>query len=118
MVNLAGRPIHHSLTHRLRRATWPSPHPTGALTSAGIFSSLQRRAREFSLISRDPVLMLGLLFCGIFLFIFIVFPLFKGTANGFLDAEVDAPWFSRISLKYLARYFDAYYGPVNRQVFW
>ena len=31
---------------------------------------------------------------------------------------MDAPWFSRISLKYLARYFDAYYGPVNRQVFW
>ncbi len=91
--------------------------PDRRATSAGIFSSLQRRAREFSLISRDPVLMLGLLFCGIFLFIFIVFPLFKGTANGFLDAEVDAPWFSRISLKYLARYFDAYYGPVNRQVF-
>jgi len=92
--------------------------PSRRAAFAGILSSLQRRAREFSLISRDPVLMLGLLFCGIFLFVFVVYPLFRGTANGFLDSEVDAPWFTRISLKYLARYFDAYYGPVNRQVFW
>ena len=92
--------------------------PNRRAASAGILASLQRRAREFSLISRDPVLMLGLLFCGIFLFIFVIFPLFKGTANGFLDSEVETPWFTRISLKYLARYFDSYYGPVNRQVFW
>lgn len=92
--------------------------PARRTIPAGSLSSLQRRVREFALIGRDPVLMLGLLYCGIFLFIFVVYPLLRGTANGFLDAGADTPWFSRISLKYIARYFDAYYGPFNRHVFW
>jgi iron(III) transport system permease protein len=79
--------------------------------------SLRRRYREFTLISRDPVLMIGLLYCGLFLFMFVIWPLFRGTANGFLDADVQAPWFSRISLKYLSRYYDSYYGPYSRGVF-
>ncbi len=79
--------------------------------------SLQRRYREFVLIGRDPVLMIGLLYTGLFLFVFVAWPLFRGTANGFLDAEVQTPWFTRISLKYLARYFDSYYGPYSRSVF-
>ena len=29
--------------------------------------------------------MIGLLFCGLFLFVFVVFPLFAAPANGFLD---------------------------------
>ncbi|MGQ9841286.1 MAG: ABC transporter permease subunit [Anaerolineae bacterium] len=86
-------------------------------SAAGIVRSLQRRTREFALIGRDPVLMIGLLYCGIFLFIFIIYPLFQGTVNGFLDPGLNTPWFTRISFKYIARYFDSYYGPFNRQVF-
>ncbi|MFZ1475929.1 MAG: iron ABC transporter permease, partial [Anaerolineae bacterium] len=81
-------------------------------------ASFQRRYREFSLIARDPVLMIGLLFCGLFLFIFVVYPLYRGTANGFLDATISGPWYTRLSLKFFARYFDSYYGPYARQVFW
>jgi len=81
-------------------------------------SSLLRRYREFALIARDPVLMISLLFCGLFLFIFVVYPLFRGTANGFVDAEQTGPWYTRLSLEYLGRYFDSYYGPVSRQIFW
>jgi len=80
-------------------------------------ASLRRRYREFALIARDPVLMIGLLFCGLFLFIFVVYPLFRGTANGFLDADKTGPWYTRLSLEYLARYFDSYYGPYSRRVF-
>jgi iron(III) transport system permease protein len=79
--------------------------------------SFQRRYREFALIGRDPVLMIGLLFCGLFLFVFVVFPLYQGTANGFLDAEARGAWYTRLSLKYFARFFDSYYGPYSRQVF-
>lgn len=74
--------------------------------------SLRRRYREFALIARDPVLMISLLFCGLFLFIFVVYPLFRGTANGFVDRESGA-----FSLKYFVRYFDSYYGPYNQWVF-
>ena len=74
--------------------------------------ALRRRYREFALIARDPVLMISLLFCGLFLFIFVVYPLFRGTSNGFVDAETD-----QLSLEYLGRYFDPYYGPYARQVF-
>ncbi len=78
---------------------------------------LRRRYREFALIARDPVLMIGLLFCGLFLFLFVVYPLFRGTANGFLDANKSGPWYTRLSLKYFGRYFDPYYGPYAQRVF-
>ncbi len=79
---------------------------------AQIRVSLQRRGREFALIARDPVLMISLLYCGLFLFIFVAFPLFKGTINGFFDKNT-----GEFSLEYLKRYFDSYYGPYNRWVF-
>jgi iron(III) transport system permease protein len=74
--------------------------------------ALRRRYREFALIARDPVLMLSLLYCGLFLFIFVVFPLFRGTANGFVDAKT-----GKLSLEFIRRYFDSYYGPYARLVF-
>ncbi len=83
-----------------------------------LLTSLQRRYREFSLIARDPILMIGLLFCGLFLFIFVIYPLYRGTINGFIDATASGPWYTRLSLKYFTRYFDSYYGPYSRQVFW
>ncbi len=83
-----------------------------AAFGAGVRSSLVRRIREFALIARDPVLLISLLYCGLFLFVFVVFPLFKGTANGFVD-----PAHPGLSFKYFARYFDSYYGPVSRSIF-
>ena len=74
-------------------------------------ASLRRRYREFVLIARDPVLFISLLFCGIFLFVFVFYPLYRTSANGFFDAE------GRLSLEYFRRYFDAYYGPFSRLVF-
>ena len=71
-----------------------TPNSQLRTASAGGFrSNIVRRAREFALIARDPVLLISLLFCGLFLFIFVVFPLFRGTGNGFLDARQCTPWF-------------------------
>jgi iron(III) transport system permease protein len=74
--------------------------------------TLSRRYHEFALIARDPVLMISLLYCGLFLFIFVVFPLVRGTANGFVDSDT-----GKLSAEYLTRFFDSYYGPRQRQVF-
>ncbi len=87
--------------------TAPPPPAFGSFRT-----SLVRRAREFGLIARDPVLLISLLYCGLFLFIFVIFPLFRGTANGFVDPQTHA-----LNLKYFARYFDAYYGPLSRRIF-
>ncbi|HUW12738.1 MAG TPA: iron ABC transporter permease [Anaerolineae bacterium] len=86
-------------------------------TKGSLSEATRRRYREFTLIARDPVLMISLLFCGLFLFIFVIYPLYRGTANGFLDAEKSGPWYTRLSLDYLGRYFDSYYGPYARRVF-
>jgi len=74
--------------------------------------ALRRRYREFALIARDPVLMISLLYCGLFLFIFVVFPLFRGTANGFVDSDT-----GKLSAEYITRYFDSYYGPRQQRIF-
>ncbi len=93
------------------------PNSSFRLPPSSFSTSLRRRYREFALIARDPVLMISLLYCGLFLFIFVIFPLYRGTANGFLNADATGPWYTRLSLKYFARFFDAYYGPYQRQVF-
>ena len=72
---------------------------------------LLQRYREFALIGRDPVLFMGLLFVGIFLLVFIFFPLFEATINGFFNKA------GQIDLQYFGRYFDDYYGPFSRRVF-
>jgi iron(III) transport system permease protein len=72
---------------------------------------LTRRYREFSLIAGDPVLFIGLLFSGIFLLVFVFFPLFRATVGGFIGEE------GQLDLQYFGRYFDAYYGPLSRQIF-
>ncbi|NIV39859.1 MAG: hypothetical protein GWN58_63755, partial [Anaerolineae bacterium] len=53
--------------------TVSATQPAGR-TEAGWRRSLRRRYREFALIARDPVLMIGLLYCGLFLYIFVVYP--------------------------------------------
>jgi iron(III) transport system permease protein len=82
-------------------------------TSQGIkFAGLSRRFREFALIFRDPVLFMSLLFSGIFIFVFVVLPIFKTIAGGFFDKT--GAW----DLSYFARYFDSYYGPAMRRSFY
>ena len=73
--------------------------------------ALRRRYREFALIARDPVLMIGLLYCGLFLYIFVVYPLYMGTSNGFVDSDT-----GKLSGEYFTRYFDSYYGPRQQRI--
>jgi len=78
---------------------------------AGKASGITRRIREFSLIGRDPVLFMSLLLSGIFIFVFVVFPLYKSIIGGFISKE------GAFDLTYFARYFDDYYGPGLRKAF-
>jgi iron(III) transport system permease protein len=80
-------------------------------TKSGLASSIRRRAGEFGLISRDPVLAMSLMLCALFLFSFVVYPILQTSLNGFFDAKGD------FSLEFFRRYFDSYYGPVARQIF-
>ena len=70
-----------------------------------------RRIREFSLIGRDPVLFMSLLLSGIFIFVFVVFPLYRSVSGGFVSKE------GALDLTYFARYFDDYYGPALQRAF-
>jgi iron(III) transport system permease protein len=74
-------------------------------------SSLIRRIREFSLIGRDPVLSVSLLLSGIFIFIFVAYPLYRAAVGGFISKE--GTW----DITYFARYFDSYYGPALQRAF-
>jgi iron(III) transport system permease protein len=87
-------------------ATQPAGH-----TDARWRRALGRRYREFALIARDPVLMIGLLYCGLFLYIFVVYPLYRGTSNGFVDSET-----GKLSFEYFTRFVDSYYGPYQQRV--
>jgi iron(III) transport system permease protein len=86
--------------------------PTSEQSFAGR-ATLVRRYREFALIARDPVLFISLLFCGIFLFVFVFYPLYRTSVNGFFDSES-----GRFSLEYFERYFSSYYGPLSRRIFY
>lgn len=74
-------------------------------------NEIERRYREFSLMGRDPILTISLLISGFFLLVFVVLPIFRTTVAGFFNAD------GAIDLQYFGRYFDAYYGPLSRQIF-
>ncbi len=84
--------------------------PSGRKPS-GMLAGIVRRYREFALISRDPVLFISLLFCGLFLALFIFLPLARSISGGFINKE------GLFDLSYFARYFDTYYGPEMRVIF-
>ena len=71
-------------------------------------SELTRRVREFQLIGRDPVLMVGLLVSVSFVFIFVVWPLLRVVMQGFFAFETGA-----LSAEYFQRYLDPYYARHN-----
>jgi iron(III) transport system permease protein len=75
------------------------------------FVGIRRRFREFSLIFRDPVLFMSLLFSGIFIFVFVLLPIIRTVSGGFISDE------GTLDLTYFARYFDNYYGPGLRRAF-
>ena len=75
------------------------------------FVGVKRRFQEFSIIFRDPVLFMSLLFSGIFIFIFVLLPIIRTVSGGFFAA--DGTW----DLTYFARYFDSFYGPGLRRAF-
>jgi iron(III) transport system permease protein len=75
------------------------------------FVGARRRLQEFSLIFRDPVLFMSLLFSGIFIFVFVLLPIIRTIAGGFFSDE------GALDLTYFARYFDSFYGPGLRRAF-
>jgi iron(III) transport system permease protein len=76
-----------------------------------LYSSVKRRFREFSLIFRDPVLFMSLLFSGFFIIVFVILPIFRTVSGGFFSKE--GTW----DLTYFTRYFDDYFGPALRRAF-
>ncbi|MDQ2692611.1 MAG: iron ABC transporter permease [Chloroflexota bacterium] len=75
------------------------------------FVGVRRRFQEFSLIFRDPVLFMSLLFSGIFIFVFVILPLVRTVSGGFISED------GTLDFSYFARYFDDFYGPGLRRAF-
>ena len=73
--------------------------------------NLSHRFNEFALIARDPALFVGLLVAGIFIAVFVFFPILKVAARGFVDRD------GNFNLEYFARYVDPYYAPVAWRTF-
>ncbi len=71
-------------------------------------SGLWRRWQEMRLIGQDPVLGLGLLLVGVFVFLFIAWPLLRVIWQGFFD-----PVTGSFDTRYFNQYFDPYYQRHN-----
>lgn len=84
---------------------------TGVKSPGKLLPEIVRRIREFTLISRDPVLFLSLLISGIIIFVFVIFPIYRTVSGGFVSKA------GALDLTYFARYFDSYYGPGLRRAF-
>jgi len=86
-------------------------------TRSAPFDALVRRYREFKLIARDPVLLVGLLITGAFIVMFIVWPLARVIYQGFFvpDGQPDAGAFS---LEYFQNYVNPTYSAQYWQIFW
>lgn len=79
-----------------------SPHSGRQST---LRTNLARRYREFGLIARDPILLIGLLVAGIFIISFVFYPIIKVVIRAFYDSD------GAFSLEYFARYVDPYFAP-------
>ncbi len=86
------------------------------LARSSPIDSLVRRYREFKLISRDPVLLIGLMVVGIFMFAFVIWPLARVIVQGFFiaDSKPDAGTFN---LDQFTRYFSAQFANQYWQIF-
>jgi iron(III) transport system permease protein len=74
-------------------------------------SGLWRRWQELRLIGQDPVLGLGLLLVGAFVFVFIAWPLLRVIWQGFFD-----PMTGDFDTRYFQQYLDPYYQAHNFRV--
>ncbi|MFQ5485858.1 MAG: ABC transporter permease, partial [Desulfobacterales bacterium] len=74
--------------------------------------NITRRLNEYRLIAQDNVLMVGLLMVSIFVFLFIILPLFQVIIQGFFvpDIGTNPEEAGNFSLEYFARYFDPLYS--------
>ncbi|MCA9965928.1 MAG: hypothetical protein KC423_16870, partial [Anaerolineales bacterium] len=72
-----------------------------------------RRYQEIKLIGRDPILAMGLLLVGVFVFLFIAFPLLRVVWQGFFDLET-----GELSLEYFGRYIDPAFRTYSWNVLW
>ncbi len=77
-----------------------------------------RRINEFKLIAQDNVLTVGLLIVSIFVFLFIILPLFSVIVQGFFvpDFGTNPEEAGKLSLEYFTRYFDPQYSTHSRNV--
>ncbi|MDJ0755446.1 MAG: iron ABC transporter permease [Ardenticatenaceae bacterium] len=73
-----------------------------------VWRTLWRRYQEIRLIGRDPILAIGLLLVGIFVLLFIAYPLLRVVWQGFFELDT-----GQVSFKYFARYFDPVYRAYN-----
>ena len=80
------------------------------------FDSLIRRYREFKLIARDPVLLIGLLVIGIFILAFIIWPLARVIVQGFFIAD-SKPNQGTFNLDQFTRYFSPEFANQYWQIF-
>ncbi len=80
------------------------------------FDSLVRRYREFKLIARDPVLLIGLLITGGFMLAFIIFPLVRVIWQGFFVGG-GQPNEGQFSLEYFHNYVNPTYMLQYWQIF-
>ncbi len=74
-------------------------------------SGLWRRWQEIRMIGQDPILGLGLLLVGVFVFLFIVWPLLSVIVQGFIDQDS-----GQFDIRYFQQYLDPYYQGHNFRV--
>jgi len=72
---------------------------------------LRRRWQELRLIGRDPVLAIGLLAAGAFVFLFVALPILRVMAQGFVDQAT-----GQVTLAGYSRYIDPYFRTYNLRV--
>ncbi|MBM3127115.1 MAG: iron ABC transporter permease [Chloroflexi bacterium] len=90
---------------------------TATLSRSSPLDSLVRRYREYRLIARDPVLLIGLLVTGAFLLTFIVWPLARVIWQGFF-VGAGKPNEGAFSLQYFQYYIDPTFTAQYTQIFW
>ncbi len=84
---------------------------TQPATSRTFWQEIARRVNEFRLLAQDNILMTGLLIVSIFVFLFIILPLFEVIVQGFFVPNIgtNPDEAGKFSLEYFARYIDPVY---------
>lgn len=87
-----------------------APLKPAAVARSSLREDIIRRINEFRLIAQDNVLMTGLLFTSLFVFLFVILPLLRVVVQGFFVPDISTePNAGSFSLEYFTRYFDPIY---------